>query len=179
MEFLQYAYLQTGQNDKARDIVQQAATIKAGDLEPGFEGYYGWVEASFPIRLALETSDWSSALRLQPSKDAGRYVRRVDSWSHAVAAGHLHDVRGADQAVLSSRPRLQNLSSQKRKVVFLVSSPRRGHGLCLPKETLQAQLACCAPSPITRIALEREKSSFPRERCLPTCSACPISRMLL
>jgi len=100
MEFLQYAYLQTGQNDKARDIVEQAATIKAGDLEPGFESYYGWVEASFPIRLALETSDWSSALNLQPSKDAGRYVLRVESWSHAVAAGHLHDVRAADQAVL-------------------------------------------------------------------------------
>ena len=100
MEFLQYAYLQTGQNDKARDIVQQAATIKAGDLEPGFESYYGWVEASFPIRLALETSDWPSALKRQPSKDAGRYVLRVESWSHAVAAGHLHDVRAADQAVL-------------------------------------------------------------------------------
>jgi|SRR4029077_3222602 tetratricopeptide (TPR) repeat protein len=100
MEFLQYAYLQTGQDDKARDIVEQAATIKAGDLDPGFEGYYGWVEASFPIRVALVTSDWSSALKLQPSKDAGRYVLRVESWSHAVAAGHLHDVRAADQPVL-------------------------------------------------------------------------------
>jgi tetratricopeptide (TPR) repeat protein len=100
MEFLQYAYLQTGQDDKAREIAQQAATIKAGDLEPGFEGYYGWVEASFPIRLALETSDWSGALRVQLPKDAGPYVRRVESWSHAVAAGHVHDVRAADQAVL-------------------------------------------------------------------------------
>ena len=91
MEFLQYAYLQTGQDSKAEAIIQEAQTIKASDLEPGFEGYYGWVEASFKVRFALETEDWAAALKLMPPTDAGLYVRRVDYWGQAIAAGHLHD----------------------------------------------------------------------------------------
>ena len=99
MEFLQYAYLQTGQDTKANALIQEAQTIKASDLEPGFEGYYGWVEASFKVRFALETEDWAGALKLTPASDAGPYVRRVDYWCQAIAAGHLHDKAAARSAL--------------------------------------------------------------------------------
>ena len=99
MEFLQYAYLQTGQDMKARAIIHEAQTVKASDLEPGFEGYYGWVEASFVVRFAIETEDWAGALKLTPASDAGPYVRRVDYWGQAIAAGHLHDRTAAESAL--------------------------------------------------------------------------------
>ena len=95
MEFLQYAYLQTGQDDKAKAIIQQARTIKASDIEPGFESYYGWVEASFKVRFALETEDWAGAGKLVPASDAGIYVCRLDYWGQAIAAGHLHNKAAA------------------------------------------------------------------------------------
>ena len=98
MEFLEYAYLQTGQDRKAAAVVREAETIKASELEPGFEGYYGWVEASFKVRYALETGEWTKALQLTPAPDAGPYVKRVDYWAQAVAAGHLKNKAAADAA---------------------------------------------------------------------------------
>ena len=99
MEFLEYAYLQTGQDRKAAEIIHEAETIKSSELEPGFEGYYGWVEASFKVRYALETGEWAKALQLTPASDAGPYVKRVDYWAQAVAAGHLKDKAAADAAL--------------------------------------------------------------------------------
>ena len=99
MEFLQYAYLQTGQYRKAKAIIEEAETVKPGDLEPGFESYYGWVEASLKVRFALDTGDWPAALKLSPPADAGLYVRRVDLWGQAVAAGHLQNAEAARQAL--------------------------------------------------------------------------------
>ena len=99
MEFLEYAYLQTGQDRKAAAVVREAETIKASELEPGFEGYYGWVEASFKVRYALETGEWTKALQLTPAPDAGPYVKRMDYWAQAIAAGHLKDKVAAAAAL--------------------------------------------------------------------------------
>ena len=99
MEFLEYAYLQTGREDKAQAIVDEARTIKASDLDPGFESYYSWVEASLPIRLALETRNWQAALAIDPPPKAGPYTLRVVYWANAVAAGHLQNSSAADQAL--------------------------------------------------------------------------------
>ena len=121
MEFLQYAYLQTGREDKAKAIAEEARTIQPSELDPGFEFYYGWVEASFSARFALETQDWMAALTLAPASDAGLYVKRLDYWTQALAAGHLRDRKAAEQAIESyegtfTKPELgeetANLSAQ-------------------------------------------------------------------
>jgi tetratricopeptide (TPR) repeat protein len=106
MEFLEYAYLQIGQDERARAIVLEAASIQPSELDPGYESYYPWVEASFPARLALETGDWDGALALKPAASADPDAKRVTYWAHTVAAGHLRDAQAADHAIRDYRTTL-------------------------------------------------------------------------
>ena len=99
MEFLQYAYLQTGQDTKAAAIAAQAATIRQADFGPGFRQYWAFMESRFPARQAIETHDWSAALALQPAPGADVLADQVVYWTHAVAAGHLRDRQAAEQAL--------------------------------------------------------------------------------
>lgn len=99
MEFLQYAYLQTGQDAKAAAIAAEAATIRQTDFGPGFRQYWAYMESRFPARQAIETRDWSTALALQPAPGADVLADRVVYWTHAVAAGHLQDREAAEEAL--------------------------------------------------------------------------------
>ena len=98
MEFLQYAYLQTGETDKAQAIADEAATIRASEMSPGFEGYHDAMEAGFPTRQVLETRDWKAAENLQPAPGADLHAQRAIYWAQAVGAGHLHDQAAAAMA---------------------------------------------------------------------------------
>ena len=98
MEFLQYAYLQTGQADKAAAIAAEAATIKPTEMSPGFERYHDFMEAGFPARQALETRDWTAAEALQPPPGVDPNAQRVIYWAQAVGAGHLRNPSAAVMA---------------------------------------------------------------------------------
>jgi tetratricopeptide (TPR) repeat protein len=99
MEFLQYAYLQTGQDAKAAAIANEAATVQMSDFGPGFQQYWGFKESLFPARQALETSDWPAAMKIRPAQGADVMARQVIYWTHAVAAGHLQNRQAAEQAL--------------------------------------------------------------------------------
>jgi NADH:ubiquinone oxidoreductase subunit len=75
MEFLEYAYLQTGEPGKAREMIEQLQGVREQDLNPGLEGYLDWQHAQFPARYALELREWKkpwpSNLR-QPIRWCGR-----------------------------------------------------------------------------------------------------------
>jgi tetratricopeptide (TPR) repeat protein len=99
MEFLQYAYLQTGQDAKAAKVASEAATITQSDFGPGFRQYWPLKEAGFPSRQALETRDWPAALALEPAPDPDLLARQIIYWTHGVAAGHLRDAQAAQEAL--------------------------------------------------------------------------------
>jgi tetratricopeptide (TPR) repeat protein len=98
MEFLQYAYLQTGQIAKAEAIMAEAQTIRESDFSPGFARYYPYLEAGFPTRLAIETGDWPVAMALQPAPGADNSARSLIDWAQALAAGHLGNAGVAERA---------------------------------------------------------------------------------
>jgi tetratricopeptide (TPR) repeat protein len=98
MDFLEYAYLQIGDDRKAKAIVDEALALatKAGP-EAGEYQHYAFVE--FPVLLALETRQWKTALTLKAPAGIEPYNRAIVYWAHAVAAGHLRDVPAAQLAV--------------------------------------------------------------------------------
>jgi tetratricopeptide (TPR) repeat protein len=98
MDFLQYAYLQTGDEDRARAIMQEASAIRAGDFSPGIARYYAVMESDFTTHLALETADWKAAMSLQALPGADNAARRAIYWAQTVGAGHLKDGQAAAQA---------------------------------------------------------------------------------
>jgi tetratricopeptide (TPR) repeat protein len=60
-DYLAYAYLQTGDDDKVRQLADELSEIKALDVE-NFAGYYAL--AAVPARLALERRRWNDAAEL-------------------------------------------------------------------------------------------------------------------
>jgi len=99
MDFLEYAYLQIGENNKAKAVVDQLAAIHADDVDPGLDGYLGRMRAHLPAMYALETHHWKEALALEPPGGAEASSQAITYWARAVAAGHLHDVLAARAAV--------------------------------------------------------------------------------
>lgn len=62
MDYLVYAYLQLGQEDKARQVAEEASKIQKLDLN-NFAAAYAF--AAMPARLAIETHNWKEAASLQ------------------------------------------------------------------------------------------------------------------
>ncbi len=62
LDYLEYAYLQVGDQDKARKVLEEAATAKKFD-EPQFAA--GYAVAAIPARWTLERRDWKAAAALE------------------------------------------------------------------------------------------------------------------
>ena len=99
MDFLEYAYLQTGQDDKALEIEEKAAATANRGFSHGMEPYYFYVQAHFPALLALETRNWKAAELLQPTANAEPGFKVITYWAQAIGAGHRRDVATAKVAV--------------------------------------------------------------------------------
>jgi tetratricopeptide (TPR) repeat protein len=99
MDFLEYAYLQIGENTKAKALVDQLSSARKEELGEGLGFYYDYSRVQFPALYTLETRQWKDALALQPRSEAEPGVRAITYWAQAVAAGHLHDAVAAQKAV--------------------------------------------------------------------------------
>lgn len=99
MEFLEYAYLQTGEDEQARAIVKEASTVQAAEVDPRYPTYYGIVQARFAALYAIETHDWDTAAQLEPVAGGNAYSQALTLLAHVVAAAYRNDRRAADQAV--------------------------------------------------------------------------------
>lgn len=100
MDFLEYAYLQVGDDAKARAQVDELAKmqVKHGD-EDFMHDYLQARQSTFPVVYALERRQWTEALSLEPAKDAEPYSLTPVYWGRAVAAGHLRDKAAAEDAL--------------------------------------------------------------------------------
>jgi tetratricopeptide (TPR) repeat protein len=99
MDFLEYAYMQIGDDVSAKAIIEQIAAIRPEQMDPEFENYLLVRQAEGPAKYALERRQWKEALGLQPSAGAPPDVQLVTYWGRAVAAGHLHDAVSAQDAL--------------------------------------------------------------------------------
>jgi hypothetical protein len=97
MEFLEYAYLQSGHYLRAAAIVPEARTVRESDVDPRFPHYYSIVEALYPALFAIETQDWATAAKLK-LEGPNWFTQAQALLAHAVAAGHLHDPQAGKAA---------------------------------------------------------------------------------
>lgn len=98
LDFLEYAYLQIGDDAKAKAEWDEMQTVRKQDVEEEFQDYYDSMHATFAARYALERRQWQEALALQPDPAARASVQALTFWAHAVAAGHLHNAVAAQTA---------------------------------------------------------------------------------
>lgn len=81
---LEYAYLQTGDDDAAKRTIGQIAELMGGkDGDP-------WGQVDATIYYDLERNDWHDALRIQAPQGAP-FAESFDAfWIHTLSAAHLH-----------------------------------------------------------------------------------------
>jgi len=96
MDFLNYAYLQVGEDEKAWAIVQK---VNSMDVSAGHDmhEYLDMARAGFPATYFIEMRHWKEAAALQPSKGAKPENAAITYWARAVGSGHLKDAKAAKQ----------------------------------------------------------------------------------
>jgi tetratricopeptide (TPR) repeat protein len=102
-EFLIYAYLQTGQDEKAKSLVYSLPiTGRHIDSLPGADDMKGmtpmFVNELTAIYL-METHDWAAIKALQPMAGGDPMDTWYVWWAQGVAGGHLHDAALAGSAL--------------------------------------------------------------------------------
>jgi tetratricopeptide (TPR) repeat protein len=113
MQFLEYAYLQTGQFKQARAMLVEAATVRASDVDPRYPTFYPILQMRNPALFALETHDWSMALRLEAISGADWSAQAQTLLAHTIAAAHLNDAQAAElaaqtlESLIHDKPELQ------------------------------------------------------------------------
>jgi len=152
MEFLEYAYLQTGQDDAARALVQEASMVRAADVNPAYPDYYEIVQARLPALLAIETQDWSQAARLQPVAGAGAHSQGLTLLAHTIAAAHRRDAPSAAAAEQA----YEALLAREKNV-------RAGGGLDTLHHEIRAWAELTRGNPDAAVALLRPISARQRE----------------
>ncbi len=95
-DFLVYAYLQRGEDVRARAVAADAAAAIAHyEAMPDMAadhymtGMFPYYRRKFPIFLALETRDWKSASELEPIEGAPADTQGQVYWARAIGDGHL------------------------------------------------------------------------------------------
>ncbi len=95
MHFLLYAYLQTGQDEAAKQIVDKAAKVIAGAPtmdDTGMLEYMGYAAAHFPALYNLEMHHWADAAALEPAANTPPHLQMITYWARTIGSAHLSDV---------------------------------------------------------------------------------------
>ena len=95
MDFLNYAYVQVGEDDKAKAIVEKVKTMNPMAGHDMHE-YLDMARAGFPATYEIELRHWKETAALEPSSTEPEN-KSITYWARAVGDGHLHDAVGASQ----------------------------------------------------------------------------------
>ena len=96
MDFLNYAYLQVGEDDKAKAIVEKVQTMNPMAGHDMHE-YLDMARAGFPATYEIELRHWKEAAALDPKSATMPENQATIYWARAVGSGHLHDAAAAKQ----------------------------------------------------------------------------------
>jgi tetratricopeptide (TPR) repeat protein len=104
-DFLVYAYLQSGQEAKAKAVVaDSSAAIVHFETMPDMgdhymTGMFPYYRAKLPIFYDLEMRDWKAAAALEVVAGAPPQSQSLIYWARTIAAGHLHQAQLAKDSL--------------------------------------------------------------------------------
>lgn len=113
MDYRIYAYLQTAQDQGARQLLDALPEVAArfdpdaiGSAAPGSAGVFAL--AAIPARYALERGAWAEAARLEPQPSKFPYTEALTYYARAIGAARIGEVA----TVRSSVEALQKIQDQ-------------------------------------------------------------------
>jgi tetratricopeptide (TPR) repeat protein len=95
-DFLLYAYLQSGQDAKARATIAASNAAIAhfksmpNMAEHTMTGMFSYYSTKLPVFYTLEMRDWKAASQLKPIDGAPPQTQTTTYWGRVIADGHLH-----------------------------------------------------------------------------------------
>lgn len=102
-EFLVYAYLQVGEDEKARELSYRMRSISQHmHAMPGMDDMKDdgpFFDNELRATYALEMHDWKTAAALAPAPETNPFESFDTYWGQGIAAGHLHDAALAKSAL--------------------------------------------------------------------------------
>ncbi len=130
MHFLLYAYLQTGQDAAAKQVLEQSkqiiATPPADGDDSGMLEYFGFAAAHFPALYDLEMHNWTGAAALQPAPKASPNLQRITYWARTIASARMGDV----EATRSNAQKFDAAEDavRKSKDAYVLDGPNSSRG---------------------------------------------------
>ena len=130
LHFLLYAYVQTGQDEAAKRVVEQSKQILAaaptnGD-DTGMLKYYGFAAAHFPALYDLEMRHWADAAALQPAVNASAHLQMITYWARTIASAHMGDVEATRRNAQKFDEAQE--ATRKSKYAYILDGPNTSHG---------------------------------------------------
>jgi tetratricopeptide (TPR) repeat protein len=107
MDYLVYAYLQLGEDTKAKAVLDDMTTVK-GFTETFLPGPYAL--AVSPARYAIERSDWKAAAALQVRPTPLPHIEAMTHFARALGAARMGNPDGA-------KPEIARLTELRDKLV--------------------------------------------------------------
>ncbi len=114
MDYRMYAYLQTAQDRRAKEILDSLPEVAArfnpdavGSAAPGSAGIFAL--AAIPARYALERGMWAEAAKLEPHPSTFPYTEALTQLARAIGAARIGDtatVRSSIEALQRIQDRL-------------------------------------------------------------------------
>src|SRR5450432_200488 len=95
MDYLEYAYLQSGRVGKARAVVDEMNSLKP---IPGLTLTGGYANAAIPARYALERGDWEAGSMLQPASDTVPWAQAITWMSIGIGSARSGKLDRASHA---------------------------------------------------------------------------------
>jgi hypothetical protein len=118
MDFLSYSYLQSGQEAKAREVIEHTAHV-VGASEEGKADERAYLAA----RTALELHRWKEAAAL-PIPALRKNWQDATFWARAIGAAHTGDVAAAESAVKELTQLVAEREKRARKNGYPVSNEK-------------------------------------------------------
>jgi tetratricopeptide (TPR) repeat protein len=129
-DFLLYAYLQSGQDAKAKAVLHDSAAAIAhfesmSDMgEHYMVGMFPYYRTKLPIFFDLEMRDWNAAAAIEAIAGAPPETQSLTFWARTVAAGHLHQPRQARDNLVAYDALIEKIK-QGRHAYFADSTGAR------------------------------------------------------
>jgi hypothetical protein len=115
MDFLVYAYLQTGREQDAQKIIDQVRAM------PPMKDMYGmgfdprfFALSAYPASYALELHDWNAAAQLSPVNGADDFVQSITYTARAIGAGHAGNAEQVKKEIAKLEQIQKRLESKKK-----------------------------------------------------------------
>ena len=133
MDYLAYAYLQTCQDEKAKRIVDEAASVSRVDQQV-FQAAYAF--AAIPARYALERRRWSAAAALQVRPawfpwTQFRYAEAITHFARALGSARSGNIARRAGRNRKSWRQIEQTLRQHPRGLRLVCASRSAAAYCI------------------------------------------------